>query len=212
MILKQKKYNPLNNTIKFSPEDQEINKFLQSIKIYGVLIKSVHNTFDSKINFNENLVISWLNKKNFISELLFRKTRDGSTLKDFHKKCDNKGTTIIFIETVKGFKFGGYTELEWDKKSGYKEDNSTFIFSFDNKKKYTRINNYNEPSINCTYDESPWFGCLNADIKFNGTLNKGQSANYNITSFSSGTRLTNGEMFYDVKELEVHKIIYLLKK
>ena len=93
--------------------------------------------------------------------MLFRKTRDGSTPKDFHKKCDNKGITIIFIETVKGFKFGEYTELEWDKKSGYKEDNSTFIFSFDNKKKYTRINNYNEPSINCTYDESPWFGCLN---------------------------------------------------
>ena len=78
--------------------------------------------------FDQKLVKSWLNNRSFISELLFRKTRDGSTPKDFHNKCDNKGITIIFIETTKGYKFGGYTEWQWERKGGIKKDKSTFIF------------------------------------------------------------------------------------
>ena len=46
----------------------------------------------------------------------------------FHKLCDNKGATIVIIKATKGFIFGRYTPLDWDKKSYYKEDKDTFFF------------------------------------------------------------------------------------
>ena len=47
--INQRKYNSLNNSIIFSPEETEINQFIQSIKNYGDLIKNMHNSFDSKL-------------------------------------------------------------------------------------------------------------------------------------------------------------------
>ena len=68
-------------------------------------------------------------------------SKDGNYFVDFHNKCDNKGITISFIKTKKGFIFGWYTELNWDKYSGEKANKSTFLFSFNYKEKYNEINN-----------------------------------------------------------------------
>ena len=73
--------------------------------------------------------------RKFEVELLYWKSKDGSTPNDFHNKCYNKGITIKFIETTKGYKFGGNTELSWDKSESEKKDKSTFLFSFYNKQK-----------------------------------------------------------------------------
>ena len=142
-----KKCNSQKSEINFYPKDNEFNKLIETLQKFGLISVKQFNVFDSKIEFDTKLVKLWLNDKDFFSELLFRKTRDGSTPKDFHDKCDNKGITIIFIETTKGYKFGGYTELQWDSNSGAKTDKSTFIFSFNNKEKYTARNN--KHSIYC---------------------------------------------------------------
>ena len=151
-----KKNNSMkNNAIKFYPEEKGINQLIETIKIFGRIETNKHNKFDSNIEFDQELVNSWLNNKNYISELLFRKSRDGSTPKDFHDKCDNKGITIVFIETTKGYKFGGYTELQWDNSGKYKKDKSTFIFSFNHKEKYNARNNND-----CLFrreNYGPWF-------------------------------------------------------
>ena len=122
-----KKNNNMNILIQFYPEEKGINQLLETIKNFGN-IESENNRFDSTIEFDQALVRSWLNNKNFSSKLLFRKSRDGSTPKDFHDKCNNKGITIIFIETTKGYKFGGYTELNWDNNSGEKKINQLSYF------------------------------------------------------------------------------------
>ena len=99
------------------------------------------------------------------------------------------------------------TELKWDN-SGCKTDKSTFIFSFNKKQKYTARNN-NE-SIYCSTSEGPRFGCGYPEIYLYGQLNKGQSYdNYSYNTFLLGRQLTNGEEYWDVKELEVHKIVYI---
>jgi len=156
------KINNSKINIKFSPTEEGINKLLNLIKIFGEINNKT--LFDSKIEFDENLVKSWLNNREFKTELLFRKSRDGSTSIDFHNKCDNKGITITFIETTKGYKFGGYTELPWDKSGEKKKDKSTFIFSFNNKQKYTARNDNN--SIACCPEEGPRFGCGYPEIFF----------------------------------------------
>ena len=100
------KNNSKKISLKFYPEEFGINQFLDNIKYFGLIIESNNKTntniFDSVIEFEQDLVKSWLNNRKFNSELLFRKTRDGSNTDDFHSKCDNKGITIIFIETTKG--------------------------------------------------------------------------------------------------------------
>ena len=194
-------------------KDNNISVFLNENEIIESINKiSINKLFESNIEFDQQLVKSWLINKNFSAKLLFRKTRDGSTTNDFHNKCDNQGITIIFIETTKGYKFGGYTELEWEKKGCSKRDKSTFIFSLNNKQKYTPRND--NSTINCSNNYCPWFGSSSHPeiyLQYN-TLNKGQSwDNSSDNTFFNGKKLTNGEEYWDVKELEVFKIIYLNK-
>ena len=108
------KSNSLNIELNFESNEEELNKLLENIKNYGTICFP-EIKFDSKINIDIELVKNWLNNRYFQAQLLFRKSRDGSKSEDFHKKCDNKGITITFIETTDNYIFGGYTELEWDK-------------------------------------------------------------------------------------------------
>ena len=182
---------------------------MEEFKKFGKISEYKNKLFDSKIEFDQELIKSWLNNKDFTSQLLFRKTRDGSNTKDLHDKCDNKGITIVFIETTKGYKFGGYTELEWDTKSGSKKGKSTFIFSLNDRQKYLPRND--NGTIYCHNECCPWFGSSGyPEIFLDYSLNKGISYdNSTYNTFFNGKRLTNGEKLWDVKELEVYKIIFI---
>jgi hypothetical protein len=49
------------------------------------------------------------------TNLLYRGSRDGFSSDDFHSKCDNKGHTLVIIQTDRGF-VGGYADAEWGKR------------------------------------------------------------------------------------------------
>ena len=203
-----KNNNIMNIEIKFIVEEDNINNIINEIKKLGKFKKNSEFVFDTKIDFDQKLIKEWLNNKKFSSELLFRKTRDGSTPKEFHDKCDNKGITITFIETTKGYKFGAYTELPWDSKKGCKKDSSTFLFSLNNKQIYKAKNDYG--SIGCNDCNDLWFGSGFPEIYFTETLNKGRSYNSKGGStFEIKRALTNQEEYWDVNELEVFKITYI---
>jgi len=185
---KMKNNNNLDHTIQFNYENNDINKLIEKISNIGK-IEDIDNKnlFDSKIEFDDKLVKKWLDNRHFKTELLYRKSRDGSKRKDFHDRCDNKGITITFIETMKGYKFGGYTELQWDQKNIFKKDESTFIFSFNNKEKYLPRND--NDSIFCGSGYGPVFGCAQADIAL-GSLDKGQCYKSNYNTFLKDRVLT----------------------
>ena len=65
-------------------------------------------------------------------ELLYRSSRDGSTSKAFHDKCDNKGPTITLYRNDKGYIFGGYSPISWTNKGDYKKEKNCFIFTLYN--------------------------------------------------------------------------------
>ena len=194
------------NDIKLILNEEDINSITENIKninFDSIIFK------DAKIEIDEQLIKSWLNKRKFKVELLFRKTRDGSNPNDFHNKCDNKGITITFIETTKGYKFGGYTELQWDKSNSAKKDKSTFIFSLNKKEKCLVLSD--KSSISCYENYGPFFGKSHPEIYFYDTLDKGESYEYNseYSSFSMGRKITNGDQYWDVKEIEIYKIEYI---
>ena len=111
------------------------------------------------------------------------------------------------MKQQKDYKFGAYTELDWDCE-GCKKDNSTFLFSFNHKQKYNIKNNRGSIGCNGSYDL--WFGSITPEIHFDRTLDKGRSwDNPNSSSFSIKRVLTNGEEYWDVKEIEVFKITYI---
>ncbi len=66
--------------------------------------------------------------------LLYRGSRDGFSSDDFHSKCDNKGHTLVIIETETGGLVGGYTDAEWGKGEPFMDyllatANKSFLFA-----------------------------------------------------------------------------------
>ena len=192
--------NDLNNKIS---ENNNLNE--NKMENFEKNKKIENNIFNSKINIDEYLVNIWLNERKFKAALLFRMSEDGVDFNTFHKKCDNKGETIIFIETENGYRFGGYTELDWDNYSNEKTDESTFLFSFNYKEKYIRRND--KYSIGCYHDSGPKFG-WGPQIYFSYNLIEGRSSNSKDNTFILNNKFVDGKSEWKTKELEVFQIKY----
>jgi hypothetical protein len=66
--------------------------------------------------------------------LIYKATRDGFGVSDFHRCCDNQGPTMTVIQSKEGgFLFGGYTSVSWKSVGDYVADNNNpFIFTLTN--------------------------------------------------------------------------------
>ena len=120
------------------------------------------------------------------TELLYRLTRDGDNPQAFHSRCDNKGTTIIFIKNYSnGYRFGGYTTVPWRGDNTYRQDSKAFVFSLNNKRKFP-IKNINDSNAVGHYkDYGPIFGG-DTDIYFHsgGNWSSGNNASCNPSNYS----------------------------
>ena len=78
-------------------------------------------------------------KKKITYTLLYRGSRDGFGAAEFHKRCDGKGPTISFIESLEHKqRFGGFTSLLWSSNGSYGTNDATaFLFSLDSSKKFS---------------------------------------------------------------------------
>ena len=101
------------------------------INLHGTTGKILKTEEDFKQLFS---FISGGNERQF--RLLYSPTFDSNTKEDFHKHCDNKGSTIVLVETSNGRRFGGFTSLSWKSNDQWVKDPCACIFSFDNHKKY----------------------------------------------------------------------------
>ena len=88
--------------------------------------------------------------------LLFSSSKDGDSKDSVHKKIDGKENVLLFVETQKGRKFGGYTKIGFDSSNEHKNDDEAFLFSFDKLKTYDNINKGGW-AIFCNTKELPWF-------------------------------------------------------
>jgi len=173
---------------------------------------------DSKIingNIEEKETIrKWINPEvSFQTKLLFRLSRDGSSIFNFHSKCDYISPTLVLIESHDQNKFGGYTTASWDMfGSIYKNGTKTFLFSLNKNKKYYRKNNiqFSGDIFSGTREIGPWFGIH--DLYFYGTMNDCYSYKYSgQCAFLDGTGLvekTSIDNSIVVKEVEVYQIIF----
>ena len=155
-----------------------------------------------------NRIKEWISPgKDIKFKLLFKKSTDGNTTKDFHDHCDNKGKTLIIIETTEGRKFGGVTHDNWNTNNEWRTNPKDFIFSLDSNKKY----NYSGSGCTTIGDITYGFAFGNSrtravDICFNNeSLNEGISNSSD--SFKTNKELNNGNEKFRTKEIEVYQII-----
>ena len=101
------------------------NELLAEAKFYQVqgIITQLEEKREQKISvFEDSLIIekeshktaliSWMPSDSTYT-LLYRASADGSTPKDFHRCCDNKGPTLVLIKSGE-YIFGGYTSVSWE--------------------------------------------------------------------------------------------------
>ena len=156
----------------------------------------------------------WINSEiSFKTKLLYRLSRDGASIFNFHSKCDGKSPTLLLVESHDQEKFGGYTTASWDMFSGdYKNGTKTFLFSLTKNKKYLRKNNihYNGDIFSGSRDVGPWFGIH--DLYFYGTMNDCYTYKYSgQCAFLDGNGLvdrTNVDNSVHVKEVELYQVIF----
>ena len=74
-----------------------------------------------------NRIKKWIDPDKKIEfNLIFKKSRDGSSFQDFHR-----GKTVLLIETKEGRKFGGFTNDSWNSNNSWRQNYNDFAFSLD---------------------------------------------------------------------------------
>lgn len=201
-----------------SETDQGINVLLKTIKKKEKRdlekLKQCFYSNSTILNKDDNIffIINRLSKFNPISyDLIFKSSIDGDDITNFHKKCDGVNNIIIFIETSKGYKFGGFTSIGFDS-SGYElNDNNAFLFSIDKQKIYNIISGNN--AIYCNKKCGPIFcakrdsSCYNIYIPDYFLSNKSMTTKKSYCyEMDEVYELNFGEKDFLVKELEIFKI------
>jgi hypothetical protein len=158
--------------------------------------------------------------------LLWRGSRDGFCVCDFHNRCDGHANTLTVILDTKGNIFGGFTPVEWESikwngKRGkenncYKADDSlrSFVFTLKNPHNISarRFGLKAEEKGRAIYCYSDWGPCFGNDINVSddckvSTLSYTQlgSVYANETGLDRNTVFT-GSYRFQVKEAEVFEI------
>ncbi|CAG8672533.1 15997_t:CDS:2 [Funneliformis caledonium] len=136
----------------------------------SVLINNKHMALlASWIDSKDNDGISFNISKNVYEfNLLLRGSRDGKTIREFHKFCINKGPTLVIIK-VKGTNqiIGGYNPEPWNLEYGLKYNEGAFICSLGggdknfgiilSRAKYNEMSIRNAPNLAIGFMDLGWF-------------------------------------------------------
>jgi len=135
-----KKINDLEDTIK--------NMKIEFDNKLNEMKKEIEKKFEKKYFFKgsniiqtyeEDLILSWFDKKPISINLLLNAEINDDFLSQFFNKCGNIKNTMIFVKTTDNLIFGGFTSVVWPT-NGKATDTKSFLFSVSNRAKYKVIN------------------------------------------------------------------------
>jgi hypothetical protein len=147
--------------------------------------------------------------------LLWRGSRDGFDVGDFHGRCDGHAPTLTLIQDTDGNIFGGFTPVEWDSRGGGRADPSlkSFLFTLKNPhnlpaRKFALMAEMKHAAIWCSSNSGLCFSDIAVDdhcnAHYNDTCCLGLSY-ANDTGLDGETVLT-GRGCFIVNEIEVFEI------
>lgn len=162
---------------------------------------------EQELNLIENRLMI-INRPIISYKLLFRGSKDGDDSLTFHKKCDNIPNQLVFVRTVAGYKFGGFTKLGFNSANKAFFDKDAFLFSFNTMRIYDAIEG--KKNIYCYSSYGPTFG-LNNDLQIKNKFfsNKGQ-VHTKMNRFKTNVdyELNGGQEFFICKEVEIFQVIF----
>ena len=205
-------HNLFLQVVDLKEESKEIRKVYERVDvnykdIYGLDKKK---NIDIIHNLDElNKISMAINDQGSVSyAICYKATVDGDSPETFRKLCDGISPMLFLIETVDGYRFAAYTSLYFseDIKSGYREDNQAFIFSFDTGKKY-KIEQP-EYAVSDTKGYFPMFGkrdiFIGKDILSGANSYALYPVSYERDPNAPGDYILNGGMKkFAIKEMEV---------
>ena len=158
---------------------------------------------------------NWLEEDGIVGELelLYRSSRDGQSGSEFHSKCDNKGPTVVIIETHGGGVIGGYTSSSWKIGDQWTPDENAFLFALSGfeipspcKMKLKNANRGYAIYNNASY--GPTFGGGHDLRTIGGELYLNLGHTYERGPFGPFGPFgpTAGCLNYDIKEVEVFQV------
>lgn len=146
------------------------------------------------------------NKKIILKEI-YKGTRDGDDAKSFHSKCDDLEGSLILIKSDEEIIFGGYTKRKWSGDCIFKNDNTSFLFSFYPLKIYDIKKD--KKAIYCNKKYGPCFGSITLGVNDNFLANGGwccSSFLSNFDGYDTDYEITKGENEFQIEELEIYQI------
>jgi len=159
-------------------------KYLLCRWIWGDNINDKGNNEEKKHD-KVKVHVRRLERKPFV--LVYRGSRDGFSATAFHKQCDDKGPTVVVINSGNGNIFGGYTPLSWTSKNIdlIDETRSTFLFILKNHTKGfkpCKMVQYQNHSIECYQANLSCFGGKigDQDIYIHNECSKGCTSSSNL--------------------------------
>ena len=212
----KKEINYLNNSIN-NNKNENINNNKKENKIknnksnfnllnYSLTSSITINPNNSKILLDEDFNFLFSNK-NIYKDLLFCSDLYGDNILTYHNKCDKIPNTLTIIKTKENFIFGGFTTNFFESSPyTWKEDENSFIFSINLKKKFYPKDKkkailsvkYMGPTFGDGYDVYLHDKFLSEEQKYYNIKDN----TYNIKKYE----LTNGNKSYIINKVEVWKI------
>jgi len=96
-----------------------------------------------------------------IGDVLYIASRDGDDASSFHSACDNKGPTIVIVQTTSGAVFGGYAGESWGGSYRWITSSDSFMFSFFPMVHFAVADSYQGHALCNRPDDGPCFGVCN---------------------------------------------------
>ena len=193
--------------IDLSIDNEFSNKYIEGLKNFGSIITK--NGLINNIIKNEEEAkdfSSFLFKnENIEFNLLYQATRDGDQISDIIKKIEGYTPTLFLVYTKNGIKCGGYTKALWKADGKYKNDASSFLFNFNNRKIFN--NKKSDESIHCRDNDCICFGNYNHSDYYirNKFFTYKIFENTNKISYYSNTYDVQGQQESSINELEIYK-------
>jgi hypothetical protein len=148
--------------------------------------------------------------------LLWRGTRDGFGVSDFHNRCDGHANTLTVIMDTSGNIFGGFTPVEWESRSVWKADPSlkSFLFTLKNRhnvpaQRFALKAEKQNMAIPCDSNYGPFFGddiylYDKCNVNTDNCTSLGNS--YTNDTVRNGKTFFTGSQCFQVREIEVFEI------
>ena len=188
--------------------------------LYGDDDEMVRSLFCSDIEstiilsmVEDEKITEWLASAGKTSEpkLLYRASRDGWSASDFHRMCNGKGATVTVVKSSGGYIFGGYTDVAWGERGGWKSSAESFLFSL---KDHAGIGPVKMPIKSgkravCHHSFSgPSFGrgddlCVDSNANANNSSSCNVGNTYDLPSNTNDPQFLTGSEYFTVSEWEV---------